>query len=95
MLICFLSLFRKKENIQPVLHLFQGIWWLFSKYVFFLLFHSTVCSLYRRDQEVCKEILNNLLPIAVGLAQFDEHAEEARNAKGQFLTVVGAFWYVI
>uniref|UniRef100_A0A8C3QT69 non-specific serine/threonine protein kinase n=1 Tax=Cyanoderma ruficeps TaxID=181631 RepID=A0A8C3QT69_9PASS len=55
---------------------------------------STVCSLYRRDQEVCKVILKDLLPIAVGLAQFDEHAEEARNAKGQFLTVVGAFWHL-
>uniref|UniRef100_A0A8C3XBW8 non-specific serine/threonine protein kinase n=1 Tax=Cyanoderma ruficeps TaxID=181631 RepID=A0A8C3XBW8_9PASS len=55
---------------------------------------QTVCSLYRRDQEVCKVILKDLLPIAVGLAQFDEHAEEARNAKGQFLTVVGAFWYM-
>lgn len=54
-----------------------------------------MCSLYRRDQEVCKVILNDLLPVAVGLAQFDEHAEEAKNAKGQFLTVVGAFWYVI
>lgn len=64
--------------------------------MFFLsFFHSTVCSLYRRDQEVCKVILNNLLPIAVGLAQLDEHAEETGNAKGQFLTVVGAFWYVI
>lgn len=67
----------------------------FSRCFFFLsFFHSTVCSLYRRDQEVCKVILNNLLPIAVGLAQFDEHAEETGNAKGQFLTVVGAFWYV-
>uniref|UniRef100_A0A8C3TX25 non-specific serine/threonine protein kinase n=1 Tax=Catharus ustulatus TaxID=91951 RepID=A0A8C3TX25_CATUS len=56
---------------------------------------STVCSSYRRDQEVCKVILNNLLPVAVGLAQFDEHAaEEARTAKGQFLTVVEAFWHL-
>uniref|UniRef100_A0A8C3MZA8 non-specific serine/threonine protein kinase n=1 Tax=Geospiza parvula TaxID=87175 RepID=A0A8C3MZA8_GEOPR len=55
---------------------------------------STVCSLYRRDQEVCKVILNNLLPIAAGLAQFKEPVEEARNAKGQFLTVVGAFWHL-
>uniref|UniRef100_A0A803V4M0 non-specific serine/threonine protein kinase n=1 Tax=Ficedula albicollis TaxID=59894 RepID=A0A803V4M0_FICAL len=47
---------------------------------------SAVCSLYRRDQEVCKVILNNLLPVAVGLAQFDEHdAEEAGTAKGQSL----------
>ncbi|XP_039239372.1 serine-protein kinase ATM-like [Pipra filicauda] len=55
---------------------------------------STVCSLYRRDQEVCKEILNNLLPIAVGLAQSDAHAEETGSARGQFLTVVGAFWHL-
>ncbi|KAF2973693.1 hypothetical protein EK904_004535 [Melospiza melodia maxima] len=55
---------------------------------------SPVCSLYRRDQEVCKVILNNLLPIAAGLAQFKEPAEEAGNAKGQFLTVVGAFWHL-
>uniref|UniRef100_U3JCG0 non-specific serine/threonine protein kinase n=1 Tax=Ficedula albicollis TaxID=59894 RepID=U3JCG0_FICAL len=56
---------------------------------------SAVCSLYRRDQEVCKVILNNLLPVAVGLAQFDEHdAEEAGTAKGQFLTVVEAFWHL-
>nr|XP_021385049.1 serine-protein kinase ATM isoform X1 [Lonchura striata domestica]XP_021385050.1 serine-protein kinase ATM isoform X1 [Lonchura striata domestica] len=53
---------------------------------------SNVCSLYRRDQEVCKVILNNLLPIAAGLAQLEEPTEEARIAKGQFLTVVGAFW---
>lgn len=53
-----------------------------------------MCSFYRRDQEVCKVILNNLLPIAAGLAQFKEPTEEAGNAKGQFLTVVGAFWYV-
>uniref|UniRef100_A0A8C5IPZ9 non-specific serine/threonine protein kinase n=1 Tax=Junco hyemalis TaxID=40217 RepID=A0A8C5IPZ9_JUNHY len=55
---------------------------------------SPVCSLYRRDQEVCKVILNNLLPVAAGLAQFKEPAEEAGNAKGQFLTVVGAFWHL-
>ena len=54
-----------------------------------------MCSLYRRDQEVCKVILNNLLPIAVGLAQFNAHAEETGDAQGQFLTVVGAFWYVL
>ncbi|NXY15996.1 ATM kinase, partial [Atrichornis clamosus] len=55
---------------------------------------SAVCSLYRRDQEVCKVILNNLLPVAIGLAQFHEHAEETGDAKGQFLTVVGAFWHL-
>ncbi|XP_010143177.1 PREDICTED: serine-protein kinase ATM [Buceros rhinoceros silvestris] len=55
---------------------------------------SDVCSSYRRDQEVCKVILNNLLPIAVGLAQSSAHAEETRIAQGQFLTVVGAFWHL-
>lgn len=54
-----------------------------------------MCSLYRRDQEVCKVILNNLLPIAVGLAQSNPHAEKTSDAQGQFLTVVGAFWYVL
>ncbi|NWS93822.1 ATM kinase, partial [Mionectes macconnelli] len=53
-----------------------------------------VCSLYRRDQEVCKEILNNLLPMAVGLAQSDVNAEETGSARGQFLTVAGAFWHL-
>ncbi|XP_021243662.1 serine-protein kinase ATM-like, partial [Numida meleagris] len=53
---------------------------------------SDVCSLYRRDQDVCKVILNNLLPVAESLAQSNEHTEETRNAQGQFLTVVGAFW---
>uniref|UniRef100_A0A8D2N0D0 non-specific serine/threonine protein kinase n=1 Tax=Zonotrichia albicollis TaxID=44394 RepID=A0A8D2N0D0_ZONAL len=55
---------------------------------------SPVCSLYRRDQEVCKVILNNLLPIAAGLAQFKEPTEEAGNAKGQFLKVVEGFWHL-
>ncbi|XP_075580028.1 serine-protein kinase ATM [Pelecanus crispus] len=55
---------------------------------------SDVCSLYRRDQEVCKVILNNLLPIAAGLAQSNTHAEETGDAQGQFLTVVGAFWHL-
>ncbi|XP_042694753.1 serine-protein kinase ATM isoform X1 [Centrocercus urophasianus] len=53
---------------------------------------SDVCSLYRRDQDVCKEILNNLLPIVVNLAQSSAHSEETRIAQGRFLTVVGAFW---
>ncbi|XP_064027162.1 serine-protein kinase ATM isoform X2 [Pogoniulus pusillus] len=55
---------------------------------------SAVCSLYRRDQEVCRVILNNLLPIVVGLAQSNTDAEETGNAQGQFLTVVGAFWHL-
>lgn len=53
---------------------------------------SDVCSLYRRDQDVCKVILNNLLPIAVSLPQSGTRTEEKRNAQEQFLTVVGAFW---
>ncbi|KAM6290797.1 serine-protein kinase ATM [Porphyrio hochstetteri] len=55
---------------------------------------STVCSFYRRDQEVCKVILNNLLPIAVGLAQSSAQAEETGDAQGHFLRVVGAFWHL-
>nr|XP_009682092.1 PREDICTED: serine-protein kinase ATM isoform X1 [Struthio camelus australis] len=55
---------------------------------------SAVCSMYRRDQEVCKVILNNLLPIAIALAQSSTHAEEMGDAQGQFLTVVGAFWHL-
>lgn len=55
---------------------------------------SSLCSLYRRDQEVCEVILNNLLPIAVQLAQSNTHAEKTGHAQGQFLTVVGAFWHL-
>ncbi|KAM9389462.1 serine-protein kinase ATM [Phaethornis superciliosus] len=55
---------------------------------------SDVCSLYRRDQEVCKVILNNLLPIPVELAQSSTRTEEIGHAQGQFLTVVGAFWHL-
>ncbi|XP_064297316.1 serine-protein kinase ATM isoform X2 [Phalacrocorax carbo] len=55
---------------------------------------SAVCSLYRRDQETCEVILNNLLPVAVGLAHANANAEETRQAQGQFLTVVEAFWHL-
>ncbi|XP_071591031.1 serine-protein kinase ATM-like isoform X2 [Heliangelus exortis] len=55
---------------------------------------SDVCSLYRRDQEVCKVILNNVLPIPVQLALSSIHTEETGHAQGQFLTVVGAFWHL-
>uniref|UniRef100_A0A7M4F6F5 non-specific serine/threonine protein kinase n=1 Tax=Crocodylus porosus TaxID=8502 RepID=A0A7M4F6F5_CROPO len=55
---------------------------------------SDVCSMYRRDQEVCKAVLSNLLPIAVGLGQASANAEETGDAQGQFLTVVGAFWHL-
>ncbi|KYO44923.1 serine-protein kinase ATM isoform X2 [Alligator mississippiensis] len=55
---------------------------------------SDVCSMYRRDQEVCKAVISNLLPIAVGLGQASVNAEETGDAQGQFLTVVGAFWHL-
>ncbi|NXH12272.1 ATM kinase, partial [Bucco capensis] len=55
---------------------------------------SAVCSLYRRDQQVCQVILSHLLPVAVGLAQASTQAEETRDAQGEFLTVVGAFWHL-
>lgn len=66
---------------------------MFQDFFFLSFCRSAVCSLYRRDQEVCKVILNNLLPIAVGLAQSSAHTEETGDAQGQFSTVVGAFWY--
>uniref|UniRef100_K7FFL2 non-specific serine/threonine protein kinase n=1 Tax=Pelodiscus sinensis TaxID=13735 RepID=K7FFL2_PELSI len=53
-----------------------------------------ICSSYRRDQEVCKAILNNLLPTAVGLGQANPNVEETGEVQGQFLTVVGAFWHL-
>lgn len=64
-------------------------------FFFLSLFHSAVCSFYRRDQDVCKVILNNLLPMAVSLGQSSAHAEETGDAQGQFLTIIGAFWYVL
>uniref|UniRef100_A0A8C8SAM0 non-specific serine/threonine protein kinase n=1 Tax=Pelusios castaneus TaxID=367368 RepID=A0A8C8SAM0_9SAUR len=53
-----------------------------------------VCSLYRRDQEVCKAILSNLLNVAVGLGQANPSVAETREVQGQFLTVVKAFWHL-
>ncbi|XP_009997696.1 PREDICTED: serine-protein kinase ATM [Chaetura pelagica] len=55
---------------------------------------SDVCSFYRRDQEVCKVILNNLIPIPGELAQSNTRPEGTGHAQGQFLTVVGAFWHL-
>ncbi|XP_074841015.1 serine-protein kinase ATM isoform X2 [Carettochelys insculpta] len=55
---------------------------------------SDICSMYRRDQEVCKAILNNLLPTAVGLGQANPNIEETGELQGQILTVVGAFWHL-
>lgn len=55
-------------------------------------YHSLVCSLYRRDQDVCKTILSHVLPIVTNLSQGSVDTESTRNAQGQFLTVIGAFW---
>ncbi|XP_054448480.1 serine-protein kinase ATM [Pteronotus mesoamericanus] len=55
---------------------------------------SNVCSLYRRDQDVCKTILNHTLYIVMNLCQGSVDAENTRDAQGQFLTVIGAFWHL-
>ncbi|KAM5227130.1 serine-protein kinase ATM isoform 4-T10 [Hipposideros larvatus] len=55
---------------------------------------SNVCSLYRRDQEVCKTILNHALHIVTNLCQGNTDAENTSDAQGQFLTVIRAFWYL-
>ncbi|XP_011366455.1 serine-protein kinase ATM isoform X2 [Pteropus vampyrus] len=55
---------------------------------------SNVCSLYRRDQDVCKTILNHVLHIVTNLCQGNIDAENTKDAQGQFLTVIGAFWHL-
>ncbi|KAM6159265.1 serine-protein kinase ATM isoform 2-T2 [Rhynchocyon petersi] len=55
---------------------------------------SNVCSLYRRDQEVCKAILNQAPHIVTNLSQGSVDSENMRDAQGQFLTVIGAFWHL-
>ncbi|KAM9220531.1 serine-protein kinase ATM isoform 2-T2 [Dugong dugon] len=55
---------------------------------------SNVCSLYRRDQDVCKTILNHVLRIIKNLGQGNMDNENTRDAQGQFLTVIGAFWHL-
>ncbi|XP_048073164.2 serine-protein kinase ATM isoform X2 [Ursus arctos] len=52
---------------------------------------SNVCSLYRRDQDVCKTLLNHFVHVVRNLCQGDMDAENTRDAQGQFLTVIGAF----
>ncbi|KAG8508008.1 Serine-protein kinase ATM, partial [Galemys pyrenaicus] len=56
--------------------------------------HSNVCSLYRRDQDVCKTILNHVLHVVTNLCHSDLDAESTKDAQGQFLTVIGAFWHL-
>ncbi|KAL6071582.1 hypothetical protein STEG23_024553, partial [Scotinomys teguina] len=55
---------------------------------------SLVCSLYRRDQDVCKTILSHVLPVVTNLSQGSVDTESTRDAQGQFLTVIGAFWHL-
>ncbi|XP_045338641.1 serine-protein kinase ATM isoform X2 [Leopardus geoffroyi] len=55
---------------------------------------SNVCSLYRRDQDVCKTVLNHVVHIVMNLCQGSMDAENTRDAQGQFLTVIGAFWHL-
>ncbi|XP_066475514.1 serine-protein kinase ATM [Tiliqua scincoides] len=53
-----------------------------------------ICSFYRRDQEVCSAILSDLLPVVTALGSTRTNAEDLSEAKGQFLTVIGAFWHL-
>ncbi|XP_047547061.1 serine-protein kinase ATM isoform X1 [Lutra lutra] len=55
---------------------------------------SNVCSLYRRDQDVCRTVLNHLVPVVRNLCQGDMDAENTRDTQGQLLTVIGAFWHL-
>ncbi|XP_006833863.1 PREDICTED: serine-protein kinase ATM [Chrysochloris asiatica] len=55
---------------------------------------ANICSLYRRDQDVCKAILNHALHVVTNLSQGSMDNENTRDAQGQFLTVIGAFWHL-
>ncbi|EHB14073.1 Serine-protein kinase ATM [Heterocephalus glaber] len=55
---------------------------------------SNLCSLYRRDQDVCKTILKHVLHIVTNLGQDSVDTENTKEAQGQFLTVIGAFWHL-
>lgn len=55
---------------------------------------SLVCSLHRRDQDVCEAILSNVLHIVTSLCWDSVDTESTKNAQGQFLTVIGAFWHL-
>ncbi|ELK38230.1 Serine-protein kinase ATM [Myotis davidii] len=56
---------------------------------------SKLCSLYRRDQDVCKTILNHIIHIVGNLCQGNMDSENTKDAQGQFLTVIEAFWQLI
>ncbi|KAL1781773.1 serine-protein kinase ATM [Sigmodon hispidus] len=55
---------------------------------------SIACSLHRRDQDVCKTILSHVLHVVTNLSESSVDTESTRNAQGQFLTVIGAFWHL-
>ncbi|XP_073095404.1 serine-protein kinase ATM isoform X2 [Manis javanica] len=55
---------------------------------------SSVCSLYRRDQDVCKTILNHVVHVVMNLCPGSMDPENTSDAQGQFLTVIGAFWHL-
>ncbi|XP_073922893.1 serine-protein kinase ATM isoform X4 [Castor canadensis] len=55
---------------------------------------SHVCSLYRRDQDVCTTVLNHVLHIVTNLDQGHLDFENTRDAQGRLLTVIGAFWHL-
>ncbi|KAH0500698.1 Serine-protein kinase ATM [Microtus ochrogaster] len=55
---------------------------------------SLACSLHRRDQDVCRTILSHVHHIVTNLSQGSVDTEGTRNARGQFLTVIGAFWHL-
>ncbi|XP_058401259.1 serine-protein kinase ATM isoform X3 [Diceros bicornis minor] len=53
---------------------------------------SNLCSFYRRDQDVCKTVLNHILHVVMNLCQGNMDSETTRDAQGHFLTVIEAFW---
>ncbi|XP_060036103.1 serine-protein kinase ATM isoform X1 [Erinaceus europaeus] len=55
---------------------------------------SNVCSLYRRDQDVCKTILNHVLHVVMNLCHSNMDGEDTKDGQGQFLTVIEAFWHL-
>ncbi|XP_070480934.1 serine-protein kinase ATM isoform X2 [Equus przewalskii] len=53
---------------------------------------SNVCSFYRRDQDVCKTVLNHVLHVVMNLRQGNMDAENTKDAQEQFLRVIEVFW---
>uniref|UniRef100_A0A8C4LRV0 Serine-protein kinase ATM n=1 Tax=Equus asinus asinus TaxID=83772 RepID=A0A8C4LRV0_EQUAS len=51
---------------------------------------SNVCSLYHRDQDVCKTVLNHVLHVVMNLRQGNVDAENTKDAQERFLKVIEA-----